>query len=312
MGSASSSSPCLAGMMWRKGPTCVVLLRHGQREDYVAYEEGQGAEWVASSPRPWDPCLAAEGFAQAELAAERLRVELRGLGLPPPSCIYSSPLVRCVETAGVVANHFGIPSILVEEGLVETICEAWFRQWAVPGANTKWGGPPGASMARPVAASECVQGPPVEEGLRAEARQADGTLFWTAPQLANLVNMPCAKMVAAHHESVVSIRGGQYCWGHFETRAEVTSRALETVTTRAAQYPGRTLVFVSHGSPTQNGYYALVGERVPEKSGGMTAMSILRRAQVASGLWEPLVKNDVSHTRAENALDLGAVTYRRA
>lgn len=297
MGSASSCPPCFAGLAWHKGPTCVVLLRHGQREDYVAHVRGQGADWVATSPRPWDPHLAPEGFTQATSAAERMRTELRKLDLPTPSRIYTSPLVRCVETAGVVANHFGVSSLLVEDGLVETIGEGWFRQWAVPGANSTWGGPPGACMANPVSVSVGIEGPPVRDGLRVEAEMGLKALLLTAPELAELPDVFCAKMVAARHVSVVSIREQGYCWGNFETRPEVASRAAQTVNTRAAQHPGRTIVFVTHGNPAPIGYTALTGESVPEGSGGMTALSILRRAQGSTGHWEPLMKNDATHAK---------------
>ena len=41
----------------------VVLLRHGEREDYMAEKALKGKEWVQSHPRPWDPALAPNGAA---------------------------------------------------------------------------------------------------------------------------------------------------------------------------------------------------------------------------------------------------------
>merc|ERR1719210_2907218 len=121
--------------------TCIVFLRHGQREDYVALGEGWGSEWVSRVARPWDPALADCGRQQGEAAVKRIREELFALALPKPSQIYTSPLSRCIETGDLVAREFGIDSLLVEEGLNEAICEAMMRQWAVPGANANWGGP---------------------------------------------------------------------------------------------------------------------------------------------------------------------------
>ena len=50
---------------------------------------------------------------------------------------------RCGETISHAALNFGVSSISIEEGLVESINSDWYRSWGVPGADSTWGGPRG-------------------------------------------------------------------------------------------------------------------------------------------------------------------------
>merc|ERR1712216_100487 len=211
-------------------------------------------------------------------------------------------MIRCVETGYIVMKEFAFEGkLLVEEGLAETACEAWFRQWAVPGANTKWGGPPGAAMKSTAALSSTVQGPQVLSGLRPEADTGLRALLRTAQDLA-AIGGPLPEKVDAAHVSFASFRNTAYEWGSFETDSEMRQRILKTINARVAAHPGKTLVFVSHGGPTTKAFEALSGEK--SVMGGMTALSILRRKPqteeegIVDGLWEALVKNDASHAEA--------------
>lgn len=72
--------------------TRLVLIRHGQT-DWNAAGRYQGQS---------DPPLNAQGLAQAHEAAEKLR----GVGL---EVLYSSPLARAYQTAGIIARALDIP-----------------------------------------------------------------------------------------------------------------------------------------------------------------------------------------------------------
>jgi alpha-ribazole phosphatase len=118
--------------------TRLILIRHGQTEWNV---EGR---WQGQS----DPPLNAEGIAQAH----RLGADLTNKGL---DVIYTSSLLRAVETAQIVAHALGLP-LKVEPRLVEIhqgdwdahlrseIAQAYpdlLRQWeADPWARTPPGG----------------------------------------------------------------------------------------------------------------------------------------------------------------------------
>lgn len=264
-------------------PSVAVLLRHGQREDYVALGEGWGEAWVEAAPRPWDPALAECGKRQALAAAQRLRKELEKAGLPLPTAIYCSPLIRCVETAHIAAAEFGVEELFVEQGLAESICESWMRQFAVPGASSEWGG--GATDAD----GKLL---PVDQGqVRKEALEGVSVLLRSAAEL-KATGGPAAARVAPWHESLLML-SREYRWGAFEPEQEVSARMLATVTERVAKRPGETLVFVSHGGPTQKGFKALSGAR-PSGEGGMTALSVLVQDD-EDGRWRALVENDASH-----------------
>ncbi|CAJ1444985.1 unnamed protein product, partial [Effrenium voratum] len=276
-------------------PGVVVLLRHGEREDYMAEKVGgQGAEWIRGSPRPWDPKLAPHGRRQALAAAQRLRQVLDFFGLPPASRIFTSPLVRCVETADFVAQQFEVPSLCVEDDLAESINECWMRQWAVPGANSDWGGPPSARVKsdRSLDPSK-LRGPAVDlELLRPEALQGTRSLLHTAEELKSM-----GWQVDLEYRASNSLHDKGYLWGSFEVHQGIVQRMTDLVRHKVAQHPGETLVFVSHGGPTKYTLEHLSGQS-SRGMGGMTAISVLRPPVPPEAPWEVLLSNDASHGEA--------------
>lgn len=86
-----------------------------------------------------------------------------------------------------MAKEFHVETLCVEEALTESVYEHWMRwgqglsrglgeapvrQWAVPGANSKWGGPARCCMPKGRLSGDPrqVRGAPVaEEDLRPEA-----------------------------------------------------------------------------------------------------------------------------------------------
>jgi broad specificity phosphatase PhoE len=90
------------------------LARHGRRRDF------DDPEWVKRAPRPHDPPLSAEGRRQAQALADRLA----GVGL---AHLFSSPFLRCVETAAPIAQRLGL-AIRIERGLSEWLNSEWFPE----------------------------------------------------------------------------------------------------------------------------------------------------------------------------------------
>ncbi|MGH9023791.1 MAG: MSMEG_4193 family putative phosphomutase [Acidimicrobiia bacterium] len=88
--------------------TTLVLVRHG-----VTAETGP----MLSGRRPGVP-LSDTGREQAARAAERIAAL-------PVAVLHSSPIERCAETAGVIAERIGVP-VSLNEGLLE----ADYGEWA--------------------------------------------------------------------------------------------------------------------------------------------------------------------------------------
>lgn len=88
------------------------LARHGSRQDFV------DPDWHQTAVRPHDPPLSDEGRIQAGQLAHRLETE----GI---NAIFSSPFLRCIQTAAAVAERLGLP-IHVEPGFSEWLNPDWF------------------------------------------------------------------------------------------------------------------------------------------------------------------------------------------
>lgn len=131
----------------------IAIIRHAERQDY------SDPDWVQKAKRPWDTPLSPNGYGQAKVAGQAIKryANLYGKWIEtteqsnvpqtiqaPVTRVYSSPLMRCVQTAAIVAKECGIDKICIELALVEGICEDWYRQWGIQGvSNGRWGGPDG-------------------------------------------------------------------------------------------------------------------------------------------------------------------------
>ena len=119
----------------------VVVVRHGERLDYVMRDNGRN--WIPTSDRPWDPPLTELGHEQANALGQALPQILEDLKLPPIAAIYSSPFWRCRQTArGLIiggGQQVEGRQVQVELGLAESLNENWYRSWAVPGTDGTWG-----------------------------------------------------------------------------------------------------------------------------------------------------------------------------
>jgi broad specificity phosphatase PhoE len=134
-----------------KSKVYVVVARHGERWDYVQRDAGKGREWIQSTERPWDPPLSPIGLKQAARLGQHLSDKLHELKLPPISAVYSSPFLRCRQTACQAAEALNAKAdsqkplkVKIEYGLSESFNESWYRSWALPDSDTTWGfTPPG-------------------------------------------------------------------------------------------------------------------------------------------------------------------------
>mmetsp|Transcript_49112 Transcript_49112/g.87647 ORF Transcript_49112/g.87647 Transcript_49112/m.87647 type:complete len:283 (-) Transcript_49112:1477-2325(-) len=100
--------------------TCNVwMVRHGERLDEVDRNR-----WIKmATRRTWhDPPLTSRGKDQAVLAARSLLEHARQRSF---DAIYTSPLLRCMQTAEQIAKHLDLPVVAVP-GLAE--CAAAVRQ----------------------------------------------------------------------------------------------------------------------------------------------------------------------------------------
>ncbi|HXK60896.1 MAG TPA: histidine phosphatase family protein [Acidobacteriota bacterium] len=88
------------------------LTRHGSRQDFV------DPNWSKTAQRVHDPPLSDEGVVQARQLADRLSREAIGR-------LFSSPFLRCIQTAEAVAARLNLP-IHVEYGFSEWLNPDWF------------------------------------------------------------------------------------------------------------------------------------------------------------------------------------------
>jgi broad specificity phosphatase PhoE len=94
-------------------PAIVVVVRHGERQDY-ADRDRRKSNWVQGAKDfpelghvPWDPPLTEGGREQALRVGQELfrRLQLaigEGCIVPPVSAVFTSPLLRCQQTAGEI------------------------------------------------------------------------------------------------------------------------------------------------------------------------------------------------------------------
>lgn len=99
-------------------------IRHGERMDHVV----KGWQGTAVLPRT-DPPLSPSGLLQAVETGlcyrkERLRMAEHNTGSIPTFCIWSSPFVRCLQTATIIAvvGFDGSIPVNVHEGLGDWKC----------------------------------------------------------------------------------------------------------------------------------------------------------------------------------------------
>ena len=278
------------------------LARHGAREDYA--HKARGENWQQSAARPWDPPLTAGGVEQGARLGTGLAAHLRRLGRRPVDRIISSPLLRCVQTAAAAAAELGMGEISVEPALTEGMLEHWYRSWAVPGADSTWGGPAHARMGTP--------SPPRGE-LHPASHQPAFELLMSAEEAEEALRAGGGEggylgvRVSRTYRALAGFPLDRR-WGAFESEEELSERMHQVLTALARRYPSETLLLCSHGGPCGHAYYRMVGEERARRDlqAGYTALYVFVR-RGAHG-WDAPIAADQSHLqrRLQDAPDVAA------
>lgn len=251
----------------------VFVARHAEREDYQW--KSRGESWQIQAARPWDTPLTAAGHEQGVALGQAIAAHCARLGLPAVTRCFTSPLLRCGQTAAAACGELGVTAIAVEPSLSETCCEEWYRSWALPDSDSTWGGGPlvvAQDTLHPAAvgpASHCHHTPEsLSAALKGAIRvlpQADHTACWTG--------------------------ASRFTWGSFETEEQLQERMGGFVEWAARQFPDESVLCLSHGGPTAASYSALIGGQAAE----VRYTGLFAYCKGADGEWTAPVAGDDSH-----------------
>ena len=325
---ASIASPHVAGFGLPRG---VFIMRHGEREDYLW--KASGRNWQQAHDRPWDTPLTKNGHLQGAAGGRAVAAHCERLGLQPVKHVIVSPLLRCAQTGSAAAKELGIPILSVGVALAETMNEDWYRSWAVPGADSTWGGPPlcrkGVEVAReslhPAALGPARGCHASAEALTAMLRENgdpdmtvvedDGRYQDASPVLTfNWDECESHEHQAARMKAI--------CQGFFKvssTRnneegggaaaAAVGDRGEGAMASSSSSDPATdegSVLLVSHGGPTSYVYCALTGQTKAPPTGycglyGYTWIKGAEDDEESKGRWEALVVSDHEHLKEVDA-----------
>lgn len=114
-------------------PTVAFVVRHAERLDYV------DRSWLSANRerQPWNPPLSEAGHRQASVLPVALDAWCSKLGVSI-SAVYSSPLLRALQTAQPVAAHVG-HEIKVVPNLTEWLASEFYTAWACHDSTGCWG-----------------------------------------------------------------------------------------------------------------------------------------------------------------------------
>ncbi len=263
------------------------LSRHGAREDYDCKSRGENWQLSAEAQqRPWDPPLSAVGITMGVAMGSGLRQHLARLGQPPVTRIVSSPFTRCLQTASAAAPELGISAIAVEPGLGEGMLEHWYRSWAVPGADSTWGGPLHARVGEPL---------PAGTVLHEAAHVPAHTLLYGAPEAAAALIAKGVTDVTVDTTYEPFAQPPEYEWASFEDEEALAARMESTMQALARKWPGESILAVSHGGPCGHAHQRLLADKAAEAPvAGYTALYVFVRAHEGAA-WEAPVVADTSH-----------------
>jgi len=255
----------------------LILVRHAERLDYL-----EKLEWVNVAERPWDTPLSPKGHQQADAAGNAIQELLEKLGYGNKiHRMYSSPLLRCVETCRGIAKGRYDSKVRVDNRLVEHICDYWYRSWAMQGvSDSTWG----------LKLEEIPDVTKVE--LRSEAKLPAVELLRSPEELSLMFGN-----IDLEHQ-------GTYfpAYTVFEPESDsLAERIGEFAKLCHKMHPEENVVLVSHGGPTNAMYRHLTGEK-PSRV-GFSSISIVVEEK---GKFIPKVTNYVDHLNQGDDLGFAA------
>mmetsp|Transcript_11969 Transcript_11969/g.25325 ORF Transcript_11969/g.25325 Transcript_11969/m.25325 type:complete len:337 (+) Transcript_11969:28-1038(+) len=316
----------------------IVAARHGERQDYVQRDSPEQPNWIPTTTRPWDPPLSKDGHAQVQQLGRRVARSLRQHNLPPVTAVYCSPLLRCCQTAaGAVVGleeeeeQMGRTStggsssklkIRIEHGIVESLCEKWYRSWCLPGSDGTWGYCPEEPT---VAGSDSVWDVDIATIHPMAKIPSPSELFLSRADMEKRLRESCGEVIQTrsgdivdqdYTESIAPL-ADNFCWGTFESRKMQLARASELTTKLAARHPGETILLLSHGSPVTHMFEVITGKdwTVHGVCGYASFSAYAHERMVNDGddgdgeegiciVWkEPLVTNDSTHVLDETSAE---------
>jgi broad specificity phosphatase PhoE len=242
----------------------VVVARHAERLDYVSRDSG--GNWVSTAERPYDPPLTNHGIKQALFLGRHLASELKTFGFPPIAAVYSSPLLRCRETAiGIQqglsskssssCDEHSQPPVRVELGLAESINEDWYRSWCLPGSDGTWGYMVNGRQDYDPETIHPLARQPVQSLLN--DWKADGELDHSYKSQIDVLTKPYSLSSSL-----------------LETREEQRARMGKVAS--SLRQAGSTILLVSHGGPISHLYEEIIGEKYHHGETSYCAYSIYK------------------------------------
>ena len=260
------------------------VCRHGEREDYACQK--RGINYQIGNPRGWDPPLTSMGIKQGKALGLGLKEHLQRLGAAQPTTVVCSPFLRCVQTAAAAASSLGLNRIAIEPGLAEGMLEDWFRSWAVPGADSTWGGPEHSRTGTPL---------PAEAELHPSSQVAAGTLLLTPAAAADALRQLGVTDVTIDSTYIPIAPDAEFCWGAFESEPALADRMEATLTALATnKFANETILACSHGGPCAHAYRRLLKDSATRQpTSGYTALFVYVRAE--DGTWAAPIASDTSH-----------------
>jgi broad specificity phosphatase PhoE len=283
----------------------VVVARHAERQDYVMRDRGEN--FLPSTDRPWDPPLSENGLEQGRNLGKEIRKSLMEHGLSPVMAVYSSPLIRCLQTASTATEgllttqeskddgdveasgpdeayrHPEALQVHIEEGLVESINESWYRSWCLPESNGTWGFRPADSQGNPIITVDL-------ETIHEAAKQPIQNLirFPSKDDSNNLVSK--LEHVDLSYQSISRI-DEPYCWGSFESRSQQRQRMHSVLELLSSKHEGETILCLSHGGPVTHLYERLTGNHWSQHGESSYACYSIYVQDEGETEWRPLLVN---------------------
>ena len=296
----------------RRRRLTLIVVRHGERLDYA--HRAVGKNWCKANPeQPWNPPLTEKGLRMGTQLGLALSEDiLPDLGLDPVSSVYTSPFLRCRQTAaaivqGLLHGHMDckrsdpdpsrslLPSlkVKVEMGLSESINENWYRSWSLPGTNGTWG----------YKKQEIPYIDPVRDQMDPRALKPAHTLLdWKESKDISSFEKTLHDLMDHDHRSLTSL-GRDYSFAGNPPQLEtsqfqrnrisraikiLTERHCDTATTTAfteeeEEEKNETVLLVTHGGIVTQFFVNLTGESSKKHGiGKYCSFSIYRSEKEAS------------------------------